>query len=462
MNNKAIYRQADDRWARLPFPGGGYNIKGCGCGCCSVTHVIIELDKYKKYTPKNVQPYMIQFATRQGLYHYGIPTSLKHYGLEVIEVGLNDPMSKAWKYLGKDGYRAGVLLFYGKDSRGRFIYGPDGTQWTRSGHFIAFVDYKIVNGKHWFYLKDSGDRISTHKNINGKFVEERHNGWWCYENSMKRCLPKLWLVKIPGGKIEKKLETPTMKEIRADSNGGIIYDILKWQNKIAKDNSYHYVTFSDDKRTQTCPICNPKSHKESKYRGWNCIGAEFASLRHGGGIKSKCNCHVIDNSTWNKILRATDSDALSIAKKRIGVDDIKVIRNGGKAIPLSKLKAGDVIVFFNSVNQYYHTAGYQGDDKYFDCTSGRKDEIKSGNTLSKGLKADLKVAIRYIGTRDYISTGCKGESVKKIQRIVGVIDDGDFGSKTRKAVKRWQKANGLPSDGKVGKSTLAKMKEVIK
>ena len=202
MNNKAIYRQADSKWGSLPFPSGGYTIKGNGCGCCAVTHVIIELDKYKNYTPATIQPYMKQYATKDGLYHSGIPASLKHYGLEVTEIGTSDPMSKAWKLLGSDGRRAGVLLFYGKK-------GPDGTVWTTSGHFIAFVDYKIVNGKHWFYLKDSSDRTSTHVNINGKRVNERHNGWWCYENSMKGDLPKLWIAKIPGEETKKTTTTTT-------------------------------------------------------------------------------------------------------------------------------------------------------------------------------------------------------------------------------------------------------------
>ena len=40
-----------------------------------------------------------------------------------------------------------------------------------------------------------------------------------------------------------------------------------------------------------------------------------------------------------------------------------------------------------------------------------------------------------------------------VQRVVGVKADGLFGSDTKKAVKAWQKANGLTADGVVGLNT---------
>lgn len=217
--NKTIYKQTDPRWARLPFPTGGYNIAGCGCGCLSVTHVLMEVPIYKNYTPKDVQPYMKKWATYQGLIHDGISDSLKHFGMDVVYVGESDPMDKAWKYLDKGLYNDGVLLFYGwrynKKKQKVWLYGPDGTQWTSSGHFIAFTGYRKVGKKHWFYLKDSGLRISWHKDRHGKRVKSSHSGWWCYEDSMRGCVPKLWLAKFPGAKIEKKSEKPAPKKVEA-------------------------------------------------------------------------------------------------------------------------------------------------------------------------------------------------------------------------------------------------------
>lgn len=53
--------------------------------------------------------------------------------------------------------------------------------------------------------------------------------------------------------------------------------------------------------------------------------------------------------------------------------------------------------------------------------------------------------------------GSNGEGVKKIQKLLGLTDDGDFGQKTHDAVAAWQKANGLLDDGIVGKVTWEKM-----
>ena len=34
--NIHIYRQADSRWASLPYPGKGYNFGPNACGACAV------------------------------------------------------------------------------------------------------------------------------------------------------------------------------------------------------------------------------------------------------------------------------------------------------------------------------------------------------------------------------------------------------------------------------------------
>lgn len=53
--------------------------------------------------------------------------------------------------------------------------------------------------------------------------------------------------------------------------------------------------------------------------------------------------------------------------------------------------------------------------------------------------------------------GSKGESVKTLQEFLKIKVDSDFGPQTETAVKAWQKANGLISDGIVGKNTWAAM-----
>ena len=88
--NKKIYRQADSRWGSLPYPTKQYSFAGNGCGCCACLHVIIELEKYKNWTPKELRPYMVDqgFATKgHGTTWSGITKTLQHYGFKVINHG---------------------------------------------------------------------------------------------------------------------------------------------------------------------------------------------------------------------------------------------------------------------------------------------------------------------------------------------------------------------------------------
>lgn len=115
------------------------------------------------------------FATKgNGTTWNGITKTLEHYGFKVKTPNISSSMTSAWKELNK-GNRAGVLLFK-KGTRG-------GVTWTSGGHYVAFLDYKVVDGKHYFYTKDSGGR--------------KNDGWHCYETTMKGLLPKIWIVELP-------------------------------------------------------------------------------------------------------------------------------------------------------------------------------------------------------------------------------------------------------------------------
>lgn len=56
-----------------------------------------------------------------------------------------------------------------------------------------------------------------------------------------------------------------------------------------------------------------------------------------------------------------------------------------------------------------------------------------------------------------VKLGSTGETVKMVQKKLGLKDDGDFGPRTDAAVRQWQTANGLKADGVVGPKTLEKM-----
>lgn len=213
MNSK-IYKQMDSRWSSKPYPTKRSSFGGNGCGCCACVHVAIEQESKKNWTPESLRPWMINqgFAVSgQGTTWSGITETLKHLGHKNVVRVWSDPMSVAWKELNK-GNRIGVLLFNSNIA-------PNGTRWSASGHYVAFTDYKIQNGKHYFYCKDSGGRD--------------HDGWYTYENSMKGCLPKVWIVekigapKKPTGKYSGTIAKPVLKK---GSKGGEVKNLQKFLN----------------------------------------------------------------------------------------------------------------------------------------------------------------------------------------------------------------------------------------
>jgi len=56
-----------------------------------------------------------------------------------------------------------------------------------------------------------------------------------------------------------------------------------------------------------------------------------------------------------------------------------------------------------------------------------------------------------------LKNGSKGEEVKALQKKLGLVADGNFGSGTEKAIKEWQLKNGLTADGVIGPSSLEKL-----
>lgn len=62
-------------------------------------------------------------------------------------------------------------------------------------------------------------------------------------------------------------------------------------------------------------------------------------------------------------------------------------------------------------------------------------------------------------TTEYVTVrvGSNNDTVKAVQKALGLTADGKFGPGTEKAVKAWQTKNGLTADGIVGPATIRKM-----
>lgn len=241
--NSTVYKQYDSRWGKKPYPGYGSTMGGSGCGCVSCTHVAMEQSSKAKWTPEKLRPWMVKqgFAiVNQGTTWNGIAKTLEHIGHKnIVHIGINDSMSKAWKELDK-GNRIGIILFKG----GR---GPNGTCWTAGGHYVAFTDYRIRNGRHEFYTKDSGGR--------------NHTGWYSYENSMKGVVYQMWIVerikekKTSTKKSTYKSEYP-VHTVSKKSNASS--DVMKWQTflnwwsngKVSVDGEFGSITEKFTKQFQ--------------------------------------------------------------------------------------------------------------------------------------------------------------------------------------------------------------------
>ena len=177
--NKTKFLQTDSRWGGLGYPKKPWYIRNCGCGEVSIANIIIEMERYKHYTPATIQPYCKQFAAPNGdgTYFSGIPKMMEHYGL--TEVKEHATMSTLWTELAK-GDRVAIYLMGSRSG------GSKGVRWTSGGHFVCSVGYKFRDKKHHLYVKDSYSNSSL------------RNGWITYEENMKNDVLRVWSGKLTG------------------------------------------------------------------------------------------------------------------------------------------------------------------------------------------------------------------------------------------------------------------------
>ena len=113
----------------------------------------------------------------------------------------------------------------------------------------------------------------------------------------------------------------------------------------------------------------------------------------GAGLPSRCSCSVFTDYHYNQLLKLGYTDASKLARQRIGLDDVYLMRSY-TSLSFDQLKPGDIIAYFNK-NGYVHTALYIGNGQIADCTSGRSDGIKYGVNSYSNYK--IKLAFRYTG-----------------------------------------------------------------
>jgi len=92
-------------------------------------------------------------------------------------------------------------------------------------------------------------------------------------------------------------------------------------------------------------------------------------------------------------------------------------------------------------------------------TIGLEDRKRHYKHALEVLGGEFKTAKAEVVSSDsnVFRVGSKDERIKKIQKILGLTQDGHFGPATEAAVKKWQTNNGLIADGIVGPKTLKRM-----
>lgn len=208
------YKQADSRWGKKNYNGSS-TMATAGCGPTSVAMLAYAVDG--KTNPWDVALYMKAhgYAIRNnGTAWAGIPAAMKHFGL--TDVKNVEKMSDVFSYLSK-GYCAVFLFRAG--TRGNIT-------WTTSGHYVAVTGYKVQNGKHYLYTRDSGGRD--------------HTGWYAYETQMRGLIPQVWVGKVPAktvpkptGKYSGVIPVPTIKK---GVKGDTVKNLQKFLNWYCKAN----------------------------------------------------------------------------------------------------------------------------------------------------------------------------------------------------------------------------------
>lgn len=473
------FRQADSRWGSHKYPSGGYTMANSGCGCTAVADIVSTNPKYSKYTPDTIRPYMIKegFATRgHGTTWNGIRKTLEHYGFVVANP---DTMTELFKLLEKGVYKYGVLLF-GKGSRG-------GITWTAGGHYVAYSNYKVVNGKHYLYTHDPGGR--------------HHDGWYCYETQMKGLVKNVWCCYLKDDKKDKTvtvttncidisayqgvISVDTFKKMKSD----IPYCIIRsgytsqskfkmYEDKCFKKNIvnahkagmgigiYHYsqATTVEEARKEAQFVLKTIA----KYKSYITLPVAF-DWEFGGRLsasKAKSN-----GKTKNgKICNAFCSIINSAGYIAMVYANLSTLNN---YLPDDLYKSWKIWVA-----QYNTTCDYKHKYYLWQYTSSAKVSGISGNVdMSKTYPVEkTSKGEKYTGTfptlpsDGYLKVGKKGKNVEYLQKFliwagysVGSAGaDGKFGSKTEQAVIDFQTDCGLVPDGLFGKKSLAAAKAYTK
>lgn len=474
MPNYITYKQADSRWGKKNYNGSS-TMATAGCGPTSVAMLAYAVDG--KTNPWDVALYMKKhgYAVRNhGTAWDGIPAAMKAFGLQdVKKVNVSKSMDEVWNYLSK-GYCAVFLFKAG--SRG-------GITWTTSGHYVAVTDYKVENGKHILYTRDSGGR--------------NHTGWYTYETQMRGLIPQVWvgLVGTP-----KKDDTPKVTVSRgidiSEHQGNI-----NWAKVKADGINFAVIRAGYGKNNTDAHFI--KNISESIKAGIEHIYVYWFSYAYTDDMAVKEAVYCANTiAPWKSKIECVffdwEYDSMNYAKKNKIHPGKSLITSMTKGF-MDKIKENGYKAGFyynydykvnhynmNNLTGYAHWYALYSSEKQTDVmmqqysNKGKVSGI-SGNvdmnwliggtptpTPFKPLAVDGKFGVM-TKTRMQKWLGVKQDSIvgpatiKALQAKVGANQDGKWGAKTTKKLQVYLSAQGFPTkqDGIFGADSIRNLQRYL-
>lgn len=324
---------------------------------------------------------------------------------------------------------------------------------------VKFCDYVISKGYKAgvYYNLDYMQSMYDMKRIN-KYVQ-----WLAlYNNGSKPSYDCTYHQYGSNGKINgisgnvdvdicyatKSNTSNSTSENKNTSPKNIIEKAVKWMENMANDNSHGY----------------DQIYRWGEKGDYDCSAAVIAAWEQAG-VKVKTA-----GATYT-------GNMLSVFKKNGFVDvTSKVNLYTGDG-----LQRGDVLL-----NTVHHTAMYCGNGKEVEASINEKGTATGGKPGDQTGREFLirsyrnypwTNVLRYAGrgnpdiatsNKNYLSKGDSGTSVKTMQKMLIKLGyscgsagaDGDFGSGTDKALRAFQKANGLTVDGLYGSVSKARLESL--
>lgn len=448
------YKQYDSRWGSKNYNGSS-SMATAGCGPTSVAMLAYAVDG--KTNPWDVAKFMKKngYAIRNnGTAWSGIPAAMKYFGLK--DVKNVSSMSDVWSYMSK-GYCA-VFLFRG-GSRG-------GVCWTTGGHYVAVTDYKVQNGKHYLYTRDSGGR--------------NHTGWYAYETTMKGLIPQIWVGKVgdvkPSPAPAPKKTTPKCIDV-SEHQGKI-----NWKKVKASGINHAIIRAGYGK------------NNIDKYWKANIEGAIKAGIQNIGvywfsyayndlmarnEARYLCNaCAPYKTKINMPLFYDYEYDSARYAREH----DVKVTKSHVTGLHKVfcaevKRKGYNVGYYYNydykknyidipSLPYYEWYALYDTSDKQTNTfaqqysSKGKINGVKGNVDMNWifGAKPKTKPSPAPAPSKLVVDGKMGTQTNKAIQKWVGVTQDGKIGPKTTKAL---QKKLGVAQDGKWGSNTTKALQKFL-